>query len=164
MLRQSMRGLVLSASALAAGCGVSASGTGLGAEFVNAAKDAHSHISSQLVPHIGEGRFPVTLGVSRAKVKLLQHKVTNDAEKGVWLLLTMSNALAAQSHSMDELAGLSRASSAATAEAAQDVVTERTQCITEAAGWLSGNAAKLPALKAGPCLARAKQAAAILGK
>ena len=163
MLRQSIRMLALSMCALAVGCGVSASGTGLGAEFKSAASEAYSHIKSQLIPAIGDARFAVALGTSRAKVKLLQPKATNEAEQGVWLLLTMVNVKSAESNAGIELAALTHKSTASV-EAAREVASERTQCLTEVEGWLAGNAAKLPALKRSPCLESARMAAAMLGR
>jgi hypothetical protein len=113
-----------------------------------------------VIPQVGRPGFPMALAASRAKVKLLQPKVTSEAERDVWLLLTMVNVMASQSHSIQEIGG----PSAGAAEAARDVAVEQTECMTEATGWLSGDASKLPALKAGPCLQRVRQAAAILGK
>ena len=135
---------------MAVGCGVSTTATGLGAEFAAAARDAHRFIDSQLIPQIGSPDFPSSLAASRAKFKLLQPQVTNEAERHVSYLLSMANALAGQSHQVLELASAKR-------ELAQELAMERTQCMTEVAGWLGGDASDLPRLKAAPCLRRALQ-------
>ena len=171
MLRRLIRMLALYGCAMAAGCGVSASGTGLTAAFTEAARDAHRYITSDLVPAIGTARFPVVLATSRAKVKILQLKAASDADNGVWLILTMINAKSNESHHTDELTGLmnqlsgdAQAASSDAQATSQDVANERDQCIAEAEGWLSGNSSKVAALKAGPCLQQARRAAAILGR
>jgi hypothetical protein len=147
---------------MAVGCGVSASGTGVTAGFAKAASDAHRYMKSDLIPGIGTARFPDTLAVSRAKVKIVQSKVAGDADHGVWLLLTMVNVKSYELNGALELAGVISESSQAMREAAQDVTNERDTCLSEAGGWLSGTSSHLQALNAGPCLQQARLAAKIL--
>jgi hypothetical protein len=53
---------------MAAGCGASASGTGVTSAFAKIGRDAHNYMKSDLIPGIGTARFPEVLAVSRAKV------------------------------------------------------------------------------------------------
>ena len=149
-VRRPIRVLGVLACAVAVACGASTTATGLGPEFAAAARDAHRFIDSQLIPQIGSPGFPSSLAASRAKFTQLQPKVTNDAERNVSYLLSMANALAGQSHQVLELSPAKR-------ELAQEIAMERTQCMTEVASWLAGDASNLPALKAAPCLRRALQ-------
>jgi hypothetical protein len=164
MMRQSIRMFGFLACAMAAGCGVSASGLGLSSEFTAAARDAHRYIESHVIPEIRNSRFPTVLTESRGKVKSLQAKATNDAERGVWLLLTMINAKANESRGAYELSLRPNWSSPSLTAASQEVQAERQQCMNEVGDWLAGNASQLAALRAAPCLQQAKQAAAILGR
>jgi hypothetical protein len=166
----SIRLFTLLGCAIAAGCGVSASATGLTPAFADIARDAHRYLKSDLVPAIGTARFPMTLAASRAKIKIGQLKVASEADKDVWLILTMVNVKSSELHNLTDMGGLNEVGgvlsrqSAVVQSAAQDVTGERDQCLAEAEGWLSGTAAKVAALKTGPCLRMVRQAAAILGK
>ena len=164
MLQRIIRTLAVFGCAMAAGCGVSASGTGLTPAFAKIARDAHNYMKSDLIPGIGTARFPDALAVSRAKVKIAQTKVGGDADQGVWLLLTMVNAKSYELNGAREVAEMAPESSEAVREAAQDVTNERDQCLSEADGWLTGTAAQLRTLNAGPCLQQARLAASILMK
>ena len=164
MLRTLLRGLILGGCAVAAGCGVSASGTGLTAGFAEAARDAHRYMKSDLIPGIGTAQFPETLALSREKVRIAQSKVAGDADEGVWLLLTMVNVKSSESHGARELAATMRQPSRAMRDAAEEVTNERDHCLSEADGWLTGTSLHLRVLNAGPCLQQARLAAAILSK
>jgi hypothetical protein len=161
----SIRLFTLIGAVIAAGCGgVSASATGLTPAFADIARDAHRYMKFDLIPAIGTGRFPMMLAASRAKIKVGQLKIASEADKDVWLILTMVNVKANESNGMTEVSGLMSLPSTAVQSAAEDVTGERDQCMAEAEGWLSGSSSKVAGLKAGPCLAMARQAAAILGR
>ena len=161
-MRWSIRMVGVSACALAVGCGVSASGMGLNPEFAKEARVAYRYLESHVIPEIPNARFAQVLAESRAKVKGAQSKVSNNAERGVWLLLTMVNVKANETRGIEELSRTTP--SAASQSAWREVVAERTQCMTELHGWLSGDESKLPALERSPCLQTARQAAAVLGR
>ena len=163
MLRAwSIRVLTLSGLAVAAGCGVSASGTGLTPAFADVARDAHRYMTEHMLTAIGTERFPTALAESRSRVRALKSKVSNDTDKGLWLVLTMINVKSGEAGQMHEMRGYLDRSPAVQA-AARDVISERDACLAEARGWLSGTASKVPGLKAAPCLQSARQAAAMLG-
>lgn len=163
MVRKSLRMLLLCGCwAAAAGCGASATDTGLTSAFAKAARDAHSYMKSDLVPGIGSPRFPDMLAVSRAKVKIAQTKISGDVDEGVWLILTMVNVKSGEAHAARDMAGLVPPSRAVL-EAANDVANERDHCMSEADGWVNGTL-QLPVLNAGPCLAQAKLAMSMLKK
>ena len=164
MLRRLIRGLTICGCVIAAGCGASASGTGLTADFANEAKKAHSYMKSDLIPGIGTERFAVTYAASRARVKIVQSKVANEAERDVWLLLTMVNVKSNELNGAKELAATMNQPSRAMREAAEEVATERDTCLSEADGWLSGKSLLLASLKERPCLKQARLALAILSK
>ena len=119
---------------MAAGCGVSASGTGVTPGFAEAAKDAHSYMKSDLIPGIGTARFPYVYAVSRTKVRIAQSKVAGNADQGVWLLLTMVNVKSneAQRRARTGRNHAHATQSAAMREAALDVANERDTCLSEA--------------------------------
>jgi hypothetical protein len=156
--------LTLSGCAMASGCGVAASETGLTPAFADIARDAHRYMKSDLIPAIGHARFPMTLAASRAKVKIGQLKIASEADKDVWLILTMVNVKSNESNAMSEVSELMNLPAQNVQSAAQDVIGERDQCLSEAEGWLSGTASTVAALKAGLCLRMARQAAAVLGR
>ena len=165
MLRGLIRSLTLCGCAMAAGCGVSASGTGLTASFAEAAKDAHSYMKSDLIPGIGTARFSSAYAVSRTKVRIAQSKVAGDADQGVWLLLTMVNVKSNEAHGARELAETMRMQqSGVVQEAALDVANERDTCLSEADGWLTGSSVHVARLNAGPCMQQARLALAVLTK
>lgn len=165
MLRACSLGLlVLSGSAMALGCGVSAGSTGLTPAFADLARGAHGYIRSDLLPAIGTARFPMTLAASRARVKSLQLKVASEADKDLWLILTMINVKSSESNSVKDLSALMDRPSPAADEVAREAAAERDQCLSEADGWLSGGASKVASLKAAPCLRMVRQAAALLGR
>ena len=149
---------------MAAGCGASATATGVTPGFAKVAKDAHNYMKSDLIPGIATARFPDVLAVSRSKVKIAQSKIGGDADQGVWLLLTMVNVKSNEANGAREMADLVSPPSEAVREAADDVANERNQCLSEADGWLNGPASQLRTLKAGPCLRQARLAASILMK
>ena len=163
-LRGVVRTFMLSGCAIATGCGVSASATGLTPAFVQAARDAHNYLKSDLIPRIGTPGFSTTLAAARAKTKLLEAKMANDTDKGVWLILTMAIVKTREMSSMGELTAVMDGPSAEVQAATRDVAAERDQCMTEAEGWLSGSASRVAALNAGPCLQQSRRAAAILGR
>jgi hypothetical protein len=146
---------------MAAGCGVSASATGLTSGFAAAARDAHNYMKSDLIPAIGTPRFPTVLAVSRTNVKLAQSKAASDADEGVWLLLTMVNVKSYELNGARELAATMTLPSQAVREADLEVATERDHCMSEADGWINGTLA-LRILTKGPCLQQARLAAAML--
>jgi hypothetical protein len=162
MLRQLFRALALCGCAIAAGCGVSATGTGVTPGFAEAARDAHSYMKSDLIPAIGTARFPDAYAVSRTKVRLVQSKVAGNADQGVWLLLTMVNVKSNEAHGARELAETMRMDSRVVREAALDVANERDTCLSEADSWLTGTSLQLPVLNAGPCLQQARLALSVL--
>lgn len=164
MLRRLIRGLTVCGCAMAAGCGASASGTGLTPDFADAAKKAHTYQKSDLIPGIGTARFPVAYAASRARVKIVQSKVASEADQGVWLLLTMVNVKSSELNGAREMAETTRVQSRAVREADEEVETERDTCLSEADGWLSGKSMLLKSLKERPCLQQALLAAAILSK
>jgi hypothetical protein len=165
MLRRLIRGLALCGCAMAAGCGVSASGTGLTAGFAEAAKDAHRYMKSDLIPGIGTARFPSAYAVSRTKVRIAQTKVAGNADQGVWLLLTMVNVKSNESNGAGELAEVTgMQQSPAVREAALDVANERDSCMSEVDSWLSGTSSLVASLNARPCLQQARLALAVLNK
>jgi hypothetical protein len=167
MLRRLIRGLTVCGCAMAAGCGASASGTGLTPDFADAARKAHSYQKSDLIPGIGTARFPVAYAASRARVKIVQSKVASEADQGVWLLLTMVNVKSSELNGAREMAEtmtLSPQTMRTMREAQEDVATERDTCLSEADGWLSGKSMLLASLKERPCLKQAKLALAVLSK
>ena len=164
MLRGLILGLTLCGCAMAAACGASASGTGLTPDFEDEARKAHSYLKSDLIPGIGTERFPVVHAASRARVKIVESKVENEAERGVWLLLTMVNVKSYELNGARELAATMNLPSRAMREAAEEVETERDTCLAEADGWLSGKSLLVASLKERPCLKQARLALAILNK
>ena len=163
MLRRLIRGLALCGCVTAAGCGVSASATGLTAGFAKAAKDAHSYMKSDLIPGIGTAHFSENLAVSRAKVKIAQSKMAGNADQGVWLLLTMVNAKSYELNGARELAEeMPQPPSPAMREAALEVASERDTCLSEVESWLSGPAVLVASLNDRPCLQQARLAAKVL--
>ena len=155
--------LTLSGLAVAAGCGVSASTTGLTPAFAEAAGDAHRYMTEHLLAAMGTSQFPRALAESRARVKTVRSKVSNDADKNLWLVLAMINVKSNEARSMYDLRNYMDRAPQVVQAASREVIGERDACLAEAQGWLSGTASKVPALKAAPCLQGARQAAAILG-
>jgi hypothetical protein len=169
MLRQWIRRLTLCSCVLVAGCGVSATGTGVTTEFAKDARAAHAYMTSDLIPAIGTARFPTAYTASRARVKLVQSKVAGDVDQGVWLLLTMVNVKSSELNGARELAATMNLSSQAMRtmrEGAQDVATERDSCLSEANAWLNGRSTPLhmQMLNQGPCLQTARLAYSVLTK
>ena len=164
MLRRFIRGLTLCSCLMAAGCGVSASATGLTPGFAEAARNAHSYLKSDLIPAIGTAHFSSNLAASRAKVKIAQSKVAGNADQGVWLLLTMVNVKSDELNGARELAATMNLQSRAVREAQEDVATERDTCLSEADSWLTGTSLLVASLNARPCLQQARLALAILTK
>ena len=95
--------LTLSGLAVAAGCGVSASTTGLTPAFAEAAGDAHRYMTEHLLAAMGTSQFPRALAESRARVKTVRSKVSNDADKNLWLVLAMINVKSNEARSMYDL-------------------------------------------------------------
>jgi hypothetical protein len=169
MMRQWLPGLILCSSALAAGCGVSASATGVTADFADAARKAHGYLTSDVIPAIGTARFPLAIAASRARVKVVQSKVAGEADQGVWLLLTMVNVKSDElnaSREMAETMNLSSQAMRTLRESALEVATERDTCLFEANSWLNGAATPLHlrVMNEAPCLRQAKLALAMLTK
>jgi len=167
MLRRLIRSLTLCGCAMAAGCGVSASPTGLTPGFAEAAKPAHSYMASDLIPAIGTARFPDAYAASRARVKIVQSKVASEADQGVWLLLTMVNVKSGEVHANREMAAemnLSPQTIRSMRESALEVSTERDVCLSEANNWLNGAGTPLHlrAMNEAPCLQQARLAAKTL--
>ncbi len=164
MMRRSSVAIGMLACVVSVGCGVSARGVGLSAEFTAAARDAHRYMESHLIPEIRNARFARVLTESRLKVKHLQETMTSEEERNVWLLLTMINAKANESRHLYELTvrdGVPVSSGMAGSSA---VDLERRQCMREAGGWLAGDASQLDALKSAPCLVDTKRAVAVLAR
>lgn len=167
MLRRLIRGLTLCGCVMAAGCGVSASPTGLTPGFGEAAKAAHGYMASDLVPAIGTARFPDAYAASRARVKIVQSKVASEADQGVWLLLTMVNVKSSELNGARELAetvNLPSQTMRTMRESALEVASERDTCMSEANSWLTGPSVLVASLKTRPCLQQARVAMAILSK
>lgn len=163
MLRACSLGLlVLSGSTIAFGCGVSASSTGLTPAFADLARSANGYIKSDLIPAIGSARFPMALAASRARVKSIQLKVASEADKGLWLILTMINVKSSESHNMKEELEVRPSRVAQSAD--DDLTAERDQCVFEAQEWLTAPESRVARLKTQPCLRQALQAAALLGR
>lgn len=162
MLRRWVLTLTLCSAWVVAGCGASTTRAGLTADFAEAAKDAHNYQKSHLVPGIGGAHFSETLAASKAKVKVAEAKVANDADEGVWLILTMINVKSYEANGARELEGLVPPSRASR-EAAEDLTNEREHCMNEAEGWLSGKV--LPrVLNEASCLKTARLAASVVMK
>jgi len=169
MMRHGMMGLALCCSALAAGCGVSASATGVTADFADVARKAHSYMTSDVIPAIGTARFPLAIAASRARVKVVQSKVAGEADQGVWLLLTMVNVKSDELNGSREMAdtmNLSPQARQTMRKAAIEVTTERDTCLSEANNWLNGAGTPLhlQVMNEAPCLRQAKLALAMLSK
>jgi hypothetical protein len=167
MLRRLIPGLILCGCVMAAGCGVSASPTGLTPGFAEAAKPAHSYMASDLIPAIGTARFPDAYAASRARVKIVQSKVASEADQGVWLLLTMVNVKSNELNGARELAetmNLSPQTVRTMRESALDVASERDTCMSEAETWLTGSGLLVGSMKERPCLQQARLALAVLSK
>ena len=170
MLRQcirGIRGLILCSCALAAGCGVSASATGVTPDFAKSARETHAYMTSDLIPAIGTARFPLAIAASRARVKIVQSKAKGDADFGVWLLLTMVNVKSGEVHANREMAAemnLSPQTIRSMRESALEVSTERDVCLSEANNWLNGAGTPLHlrAMNEAPCLQQARLAAKTL--
>jgi len=167
MLRRLIPGLTLCGCVMAAGCGVSASPTGLTPGFAEAAKPAHSYMASDLIPAIGTARFPDAYAASRARVKIVQSKVASEADQGVWLLLTMVNVKSNELNGAREMAetmNLPPQTMRTMRESALEVASERDTCMSEANSWLTGPGLLVGSLKERPCLKQAKLALAVLSK
>ena len=169
MLRQWLRRVTLCGCVLTAGCGASASGTGVTAEFAEAARAAHAYMTSDLIPATGTARFPLAIAASRARVKVIQPKAASEADHGVWLLLTMVNVKSGELHASREMAAtmdLSPQTLRSMRESAQDVANERDTCLAEADSWLNGASTPLhlKVMNDGPCLKQARLAESILIK
>ena len=152
---------------MAAGCGASASGTGLTPDFADAARKAHSYQKSDLIPGIGTARFPVAYAASRARVKIVQSKVASEADQGVWLLLTMVNVKSNELNGAREMAetmSLSPQTLRSMRESALEVANERDTCLSEANSWLTGSGLLVGSMKERPCLQQARLALAVLSK
>ena len=156
--------LSLLTGATVAGCGVSATGTGLSPAFAEAARDAREYIKTEMIPVGRMPQFPAALAEARAIVKDAETKIGNDADRGVWLVLNMINTKANETRRIYELEERTGRRAPATIEALKEVVNERTLCLTELEGWLSNDVSKVPELQRGTCLRLAKQAAAILAR
>ena len=166
MMRAWSMGIILSVvgTTAVAGCGVSATGTGLSPVFAGVARDAYEHITLDMIPVGRMPQFRAALADSRAIVKGAETKIVNDADRGVWLVLNMINAKASETRQIYELEERTRRRTPATIAALKDVVAARTQCVTELEGWLSDDVSKVAALQRGACLQSAKQSAVILGR
>jgi hypothetical protein len=163
MLRAWLRRFViLCTSGIAAGCMVSATGTGLTPGFAAVARDAHEYMTSELIPVGRMPQFPDAMAESRAMVEAAEARVANEADRGVWLILTMINAKANETRKIYELQTETGYRADATVEALKNVVGERTQCLGELEGWLTDDQSRVAALNRGTCLQLAKQAAANL--
>lgn len=162
MQRQWTRALTLCAFfCVAAGCGVSASSTGLTKDFVEEGKAALSYMQSDLIPAVGTARFADAIASSRARVKLVQSKVKNDVDKDVWLILALINVKTYELNGHKEMAGLPAMQTRTARRATEELTNERDACMSEADGWVNGTL-MLRVLQSGPCLQQGRQAAAIL--
>ena len=165
MLRRLILRLTLGGCALAAGCGNSASGSGVTSDFAKAARDARSYMTSDLIPLIGTSSFPSALVESRTKVRMAQSKVSSEADQGVWLLLTMVNVKSDELNGTREMIKtmhLSSQTKGIMRESALEVASERDTCLSEADSWLSGSSLLVASLKTRPCLQQARLAMAVL--
>ena len=161
MVRRVIGTLALCGCVVAAGCGASASASGLTSGFAAEAKAAHDYMKSDVIPAVGTPRFPTVIAASRARVKIVQSKISGDVDEGVWLLLMMVNVKSNELNGAKELAATMTAPSRTVREALREVENERDTCMGEADGWINNTLLK-QVLTKGACLAQARQAAAIL--
>ena len=169
MLRRWIRGLTLCGCVLAAGCGVSASATGVTADFAEDARAAHTYMTSDLIPAIGTARFPLASPRRAHESRSSSRKrparpTTACGSSSRWS--TSSRANYTPNREMAATMNLTSQTIRSMREAALEVATERDTCLSEANNWLNGASTPLhlQVMNEGPCLQQARLALAVLTK